>query len=695
MFRIEVTKTYDLKKEWVEDQQMLMRQCGVDNNPTVFMFNDTQIFNEMVLEDVSSILNQGEIPNLFDMELKAKICEDLNVKFSRETDIMSTNQKYSFFTKICKNNLHMIVTLSPVGDDYRKRMRTFPSLINCSTLDWFLPWPVDALRSVSNSILDEMKFEEDQKKKISTIFVDMQERATTLGERFLQEHKKYYYVTPTSYLELLAAFSKMLVIRKTQNHENVARYVKGLDRLLDAESSVSVMKVELIALQPKLKIANEETDILIVKVKKEQIEADAAKTICDKDAEVCGKQREEANGLKELCQTALAKVEPILEAALKNLDTIERKHIDFIKAMAKPPMPIQKLYKALVICWEIKNVPMLKDPNDQFKKIPDYATPCKTQIINNPMNLLKTLKSFDEAKITSMDPKTIKDIRDMFDNDVEFTIDRLGASAEAAGKIGNFLEAVVEVYDKLLIINPKREELKQAEASLELAESTLKEKMDSLKVIEDKIAKLNAELDEAMGKKQHLESEVQRCTRQLGAAEQLISGLATEKVNWGKRAETLRGEEQYILGDIILCSGIIAYLGAFPSSYREQSIDQWTELCNKSGITVSPSFELRNIVSDEITIGNWTNIFKLPNDSFSIDNAIIMVNSRRYPLFIDPQVQANRWIKELEGKNNLIKLKPSSSGADIQNMVQSAMELGYPVLVENVDEKIDSSFTSV
>jgi len=63
MYRIEVTKSYDLKKEWVEDQQALMRQCGVNNIPTTFMFNDTQIFNEMVLEDISSILNQGEIPN--------------------------------------------------------------------------------------------------------------------------------------------------------------------------------------------------------------------------------------------------------------------------------------------------------------------------------------------------------------------------------------------------------------------------------------------------------------------------------------------------------------------------------------------------------------------------------------------------------------------------------------------------------
>jgi dynein heavy chain len=56
-------------------------------------------------------------------------------------------------------------------------------------------------------------------------------------------------------------------------------------------------------------------------------------------------------------------------------------------------------------------------------------------------------------------------------------------------------------------------------------------------------------------------------------------------------------------------------------------------------------------MSNDITIGNWTNKFLLPNDSFSIDNAIIIENSIRFSLMIDPQSQANRWLKEMEKEN--------------------------------------------
>jgi dynein heavy chain len=293
----------------------------------------------------------------------------------------------------------------------------------------------------------------------------------------------------------------MLILRQDQNTNNISRYVKGLDKLLGAESETNVMKKVLIDLQPKLKVSTEETEVLIVKVKKEQIGADIQRELCDKEAAICGIQRDEANNLKDECQTELAKVEPILEAALKNLGTIDRKSIDFIKSMGSPPPAISKLFKALVITWEIKNVPMVKDPEDNMKKIADYKTPAKTQILNKPDNLLKALKAFDEEKIMSMNPTTIKHLRDMFDNDPEFTIEKLGNAAEAAKLIGMFMAAVVEVYDKLLIINPKREQLKGAEEALVVAESILKEKKDALQEVEDMIAKLQKELDDAMANK--------------------------------------------------------------------------------------------------------------------------------------------------------------------------------------------------
>jgi dynein heavy chain len=57
-------KGYGLN-EWRDDMRKIMTNCGVEFNDTIFVFSDTQIVNETFVEDVNNILNNGEIPNLF------------------------------------------------------------------------------------------------------------------------------------------------------------------------------------------------------------------------------------------------------------------------------------------------------------------------------------------------------------------------------------------------------------------------------------------------------------------------------------------------------------------------------------------------------------------------------------------------------------------------------------------------------
>ncbi len=66
-----------------------------------------------------------------------------------------------------------------------------------------------------------------------------------------------------------------------------------------------------------------------------------------------------------------------------------------------------------------------------------------------------------------------------------------------------------------------------------------------------------------------------RCKRQSEAAEQLLSGLEGEKVNWIKNIDNLQRDFDSVLGDVLLSSGIISYLGIFPNSYRSSSISLW------------------------------------------------------------------------------------------------------------------------
>ncbi len=45
--------------------------------------------------------------------------------------------------------------MSPAGPKLRQYIRQYPSLVNCTTIDWFLSWPEEALHTVSTHFLGE------------------------------------------------------------------------------------------------------------------------------------------------------------------------------------------------------------------------------------------------------------------------------------------------------------------------------------------------------------------------------------------------------------------------------------------------------------------------------------------------------------------------------------------------------------
>ena len=44
---------------------------------------------------------------------------------------------FNYFIERTKEMLHIVLAMSPIGDAFRNRLRKFPSLINCCTIDWF------------------------------------------------------------------------------------------------------------------------------------------------------------------------------------------------------------------------------------------------------------------------------------------------------------------------------------------------------------------------------------------------------------------------------------------------------------------------------------------------------------------------------------------------------------------------------
>jgi dynein heavy chain len=81
----------------------------------------------------------------------------------------------------------------------------------------------------------------------------------------------------------------------------------------------------------------------------------------------------------------------------------------------------------------------------------------------------------------------------------------------------------------------------------------------------------------------------------------------------------------------------------------------------------------------------------LPQDEFSTENAIMLENSERWSLMIDPQMQANLWLKQKHrSKDDTLKaIKPNMPQATIVRTLETSIIYGHAVIFEDATETFD------
>ena len=143
-----------------------------------------------------------------------------------------------------------------------------------------------------------------------------------------------------------------------------------------------------------------------------------------------------------------------------------------------------------------------------------------------------------------------------------------------------------------------------------------------------------------------------------------------------------------LTGDVLISAGVMAYLGPFTVAFRQKQVEEWVQACKSQSIPCSDTPTLTDTLGDPVQIREWI-IDGLPTDNFSKDNGIIVFNARRWPLMIDPQGQANKWVRTMEEPKGLSVIKLTD--ANFMRSLENSIQFGKPVLLENVGEDLDPS----
>jgi dynein heavy chain, axonemal len=157
-------------------------------------------------------------------------------------------QLYIYFIERVKKNLHIVLCFSPIGDAFRTRVRMFPSLVNCCTIDWFKEWPKDALVSVAKKFLTPIEMDSKIRADCVEMVQYFHETTFEWSKKFYDNLRRKYYVTPTSYLELIITFKQLLEEKRKDVTASINKYENGFQKIIDTEGNVEGMQKNLIEL---------------------------------------------------------------------------------------------------------------------------------------------------------------------------------------------------------------------------------------------------------------------------------------------------------------------------------------------------------------------------------------------------------------------------------------------------------------
>ncbi|XP_019696725.1 dynein heavy chain 7, axonemal [Harpegnathos saltator] len=682
----EITGTYGMQ-EWREDVKWVLKNSGGVGKDFVFLLAEEQIRDDAFLDDVDSLLNDGEVPNIFNIEERQEIIEMTRLAAQggdRNLDISVLNV-LAFFVGRCREKLHIMLCLSPIGDAFRIRLRMHPGLVNCCTIDWFDVWPEDALEQVARRTLVDLELAENVKDESVVACKFFHSCTKDVSARFYELTGKKTYVTTASFLDLMRMFADLTTTKRRDIAQTRERYINGLDKLEFAAEQIAQMRITLTELRPQLEASAKETAETMRQIEKEDASVKKATTLVKKDENVANVQAEIAMQLKKECEADLAEALPALNEATAALDTLKPADIAVVKTMKSPPEVIKLVMAA--VCVMLNVPPVKKEDPATGVKILDYWTPSKR--ILGDIKFLDSLKLYDKDNIPD---SIIQEIKKTYMTDKNFDPKVVARASSAAEGLCKWVRAMVLYDDVAKVVAPKKTKLAISERDLKNTLAFLKEKQETLVELNKKLEVLREKLRETLARKIRLEDEVTSCRNKLIRAEKLISGLGGERDRWVAAAENLWVAYEALPGDILISCGVIAYLGPYTANFRAESLEKWTKYVAKSVIPCSKEYNFVAILGTEVKINSW-NMFGLPRDSFSIENAIIMDNSKRWSLFVDPQGQTNKWIRNMEKVNDLQIVKQTDR--DYMNVIERSIEHGKPVLIENIMEEVDAALDPI
>nr|XP_039267660.1 dynein heavy chain 10, axonemal-like [Styela clava] len=672
IFEIQLSRGYD-ESAFREDLKILYNMLGIENKKTVFLFTDSHVAEEGFLELINNMLTSGMVPALYADDEKEGIIGQMRDEAGKNGYGPAKEAIWQYFVGKCRDNLHIVLAMSPVGDTLRIRCRNFPGMVNNTVIDWFLPWPEQALYAVATSFISENQMiPEEHVDQVVAHIVFVHLSVGEYSTLFAQKLRRNNYVTPKNYLDFISSYNSLLDKKDQEILKMCERLEGGLMKLSEASEQLEELNKKLAVQKVAVTEKTEACEMLLEDITNKREVATEKKELASAKATEIEEQNKIIAVEKLDAEESLAEAMPALEAARLALQDLDKSDVTEIRSFAKPPKAVQTICECILVMKGYREISW-----KQAKAMMSEA------------NFLKSLMEMDVDAIGNNQTRTVKG----FLKSLGVSVNEMKSISNAGYGMMKFVEAVMGYCEVAREIKPKREKVARLERNYHQSKRDLDKINKELTNLNDELEVLRLKYEQAIAEQRQLQEEAEIMERRLIAADKLIGGLGSENIRWTKDLEELKVRRIRLIGDCLVSSAFLSYEGAFSWEFRNNMVyKDWVHDVTKRNIPLSDPFRIEKLLTDDVEISKWGSE-GLPPDELSIENGILTTRASRFPLCIDPQQQALNWIRKKEEKNNL--KESSFNRPDFLKQLELAIKYGFPFLFKDVDEYIDPVIDNV
>ena len=384
VFQVTMTRTYNTTN-FVEDLKNLFKSCGTQGKGTTFLFTDQDIKEEVsealtddnalviilfvfqgFLEYVNTILSGGSIINLFNKDELQEIVHECLPIMKREMCTLQPSRENAlkWFTERVRVHMHVVLSFSPVGEQFRSRAIKFPGLISGCTINWFQPWPKSALVAVSSHFLKDYSVQctAGIKLNLYKVMASIQDSVNSTCLSYFERFRRTTHVTPKSFMSFLISYKDVYSKKEAEIGEMSRRMNAGLEKLLEASQNVETMKEQLAKMEKELEVANQRAERVLQEVTKKAKEAEVIKEKIVVDKNQAQAIWDNIEVERKAAETTLLAAKPALYDAENALNTIKQSNISTVRKLGRPPHLIMRVMDCTMILFRSKLPPLSADP---------------------------------------------------------------------------------------------------------------------------------------------------------------------------------------------------------------------------------------------------------------------------------------------------------------------------------------------